>query len=217
MIVKLCLVLLASNWGFQVELDAVLNVTCTRCGGRGHLKTECYGQLNQKYDILEEEEGDPAQAGNEQGAGRGSGDYDQSRDRGHGHGHGSSQAVPRGGQGPGMGVGRGIGRGRGMTLPAWMTDGGANRIGQPPGGAAGEGGSGKGSERGAHEGETPTVAITSVEDALRIIAEAEAGKKERKRSRKDKEKKRDKDKERSSGEKHRKKHKKRSKKHKDED
>jgi hypothetical protein len=36
----------------RFELGAVLDVTCTRCGGRGHLKTDCYAALDTQYDLL---------------------------------------------------------------------------------------------------------------------------------------------------------------------
>jgi hypothetical protein len=39
-----------------IELTAVLNITCPRCGGKGHLRNECYASLSgQKYELIEEE------------------------------------------------------------------------------------------------------------------------------------------------------------------
>ncbi|GJP36891.1 hypothetical protein CLOM_g21354 [Closterium sp. NIES-68] len=49
-----------SKWRAPVklELEAVLNVTCTRCGGQGHLKTECYGPLGSSYELLADDAGE---------------------------------------------------------------------------------------------------------------------------------------------------------------
>ncbi|GAB5359463.1 hypothetical protein AAMO2058_000546300 [Amorphochlora amoebiformis] len=38
----------------RIELGAILNVTCTKCGGHGHLATQCF--TGKKYDLLEEED-----------------------------------------------------------------------------------------------------------------------------------------------------------------
>ncbi|KAL8270423.1 hypothetical protein Esti_005652 [Eimeria stiedai] len=40
-----------------IVLEAVLNVTCARCGGKGHMTHECYNKAGKKYELLEEEEG----------------------------------------------------------------------------------------------------------------------------------------------------------------
>ena len=39
-----------------VVLEAVLNTVCTKCGGKGHLATECYNSTGQKYELIEEPE-----------------------------------------------------------------------------------------------------------------------------------------------------------------
>ncbi|KAL8454414.1 hypothetical protein Emag_001441 [Eimeria magna] len=40
-----------------IVLEAVLNVTCARCGGKGHMTHECYNKAGKKYELVEEEEG----------------------------------------------------------------------------------------------------------------------------------------------------------------
>ncbi|XP_024543783.1 nucleolar protein of 40 kDa [Selaginella moellendorffii] len=39
----------------KVTLDAVYNVSCSRCGGHGHLKSECYATGDKTYELLPEE------------------------------------------------------------------------------------------------------------------------------------------------------------------
>jgi len=46
-----------------IELDAVLNTTCPRCGGSGHLKTDCFNRLGDtQYDLIPEPPGERAEA-----------------------------------------------------------------------------------------------------------------------------------------------------------
>ncbi|KAL8428554.1 hypothetical protein Efla_003325 [Eimeria flavescens] len=40
-----------------IVLEAVLNVNCARCGGKGHMTHECYNKAGKKYELVEEEEG----------------------------------------------------------------------------------------------------------------------------------------------------------------
>jgi len=40
----------------QLKLEAIYNVQCTRCGGHGHLKKECYSSGDKMYELLPEEE-----------------------------------------------------------------------------------------------------------------------------------------------------------------
>ena len=86
--------------------DAALKTTCPKCGGRGHLASECFNTKGQRYDMLQEEDRRGAAAAASVAAG----------------GSGSGSA--------GTGMGRGDaplaagGRGRGATLPSWMTEGG---------------------------------------------------------------------------------------------
>ncbi|KAJ7289970.1 hypothetical protein O6H91_Y301400 [Diphasiastrum complanatum] len=40
----------------KLVLDAVYNVTCTRCGGHGHLKKECYSTGERVYELLTEDD-----------------------------------------------------------------------------------------------------------------------------------------------------------------
>ncbi|GAQ77558.1 hypothetical protein KFL_000010070 [Klebsormidium nitens] len=96
----------------KLELGAVLAVTCTRCGGRGHLKTDCYAALDTHYDLLPEED-EAALPTARPGVGAAA-----AASRGQGSG---ANDVP-------------LGRGRGITQPAWMTQSrpeGGPVIGQP--------------------------------------------------------------------------------------
>eukprot|EP00466_Bigelowiella_natans_P005121 jgi/Bigna1/132051/aug1.16_g6759 len=42
-----------SNDNKRIELGAIYNVTCSKCGGHGHLPSQCY--TGKKYDLIEEE------------------------------------------------------------------------------------------------------------------------------------------------------------------
>ncbi|CAI5514846.1 unnamed protein product [Closterium sp. Naga37s-1] len=146
-----------SKWKapLKLELEAVLNVTCTRCGGQGHLKTECYGPVGASYELLADDAGEERIAvdggGGGAGVGRGGG-------RGGGGGGGllgaggggRGEFGGRGGDGGrrGMDVAdvdlRGRGRGLAMTQPAWMT---AQQKGMAIGGAIGDGSGRVGSVR----------------------------------------------------------------------
>lgn len=87
--------------------DAALKTTCPKCGGRGHLASECFNTKGQRYDMLKEEEAAAAAA------------------MGGGSGSGRGAAPPAAG-----------GRGRGATLPSWMTEGGGQGLGGGIGQAA---------------------------------------------------------------------------------
>ncbi|CAI5513021.1 unnamed protein product [Closterium sp. Naga37s-1] len=152
-----------SKWRAPVklELEAVLNVTCTRCGGQGHLKAECYGPVGASYELLADDAGEERigvdGGGGGGGVGRGSG-------RGGGGGGGGGGLLRAGGGGRGEFGGRGRdggdggrrgmdvadvdlrGRGRGlaMTQPAWMT---AQQKGMAIVGAIGDGSGRVGSAR----------------------------------------------------------------------
>eukprot|EP00612_Vaucheria_litorea_P001315 CAMPEP_0171457020 /NCGR_PEP_ID=MMETSP0945-20130129/3268_1 /TAXON_ID=109269 /ORGANISM="Vaucheria litorea, Strain CCMP2940" /LENGTH=218 /DNA_ID=CAMNT_0011982549 /DNA_START=816 /DNA_END=1472 /DNA_ORIENTATION=- len=77
-----------------IELDAVFNTVCSKCGAKGHMSVDCFSEAGQKYDLLTEE-------AEKSGTGL-------SREmRGI---VGGSNVVP-------------AGRGRGATLPSWMTKG----------------------------------------------------------------------------------------------
>ena len=76
-----------------VELGAVLNTVCMKCGGSGHIASECFNTSGVKYELLQEDSGD---------AGRDGGTF--------GRGQGEKQRQET------------VGRGRGATLPAWMSE-----------------------------------------------------------------------------------------------
>ncbi len=38
-----------------IELGAMLNAKCTRCGGQGHLAVECFNTTGTRYDLIPEE------------------------------------------------------------------------------------------------------------------------------------------------------------------
>ncbi len=38
-----------------IELGAILNAKCTRCGGQGHLAVECFNTTGTRYDLIPEE------------------------------------------------------------------------------------------------------------------------------------------------------------------
>ncbi|CDJ40880.1 S1 RNA-binding domain containing protein, putative [Eimeria tenella] len=40
-----------------IVLEAVVNATCARCGGKGHMAHECYNTSGKKYEMIEEEAG----------------------------------------------------------------------------------------------------------------------------------------------------------------
>ncbi|CAI6006230.1 unnamed protein product [Closterium sp. NIES-65] len=154
-----------SKWRAPVklELEAVLNVTCTRCGGQGHLKTECYGPVGASYELLADDAGEERigvdGGGGGGGVGRGSG---RGGDGGGGGGGGGLLRAGGGGRGEFGGRGRdggdggrrgmdvadvdlrGRGRGLAMTQPAWMT---AQQKGMAIGGAIGDGSGRVGSAR----------------------------------------------------------------------
>ncbi|PHJ23156.1 s1 rna binding domain-containing protein [Cystoisospora suis] len=46
----------APNQQERLAPDAVYNVTCHRCGGKGHMTHECYNTGGNKYEILEDEQ-----------------------------------------------------------------------------------------------------------------------------------------------------------------
>jgi hypothetical protein len=39
-----------------LELGAVLNTTCSKCGAKGHMASECYSTDGTKYEFLKDEE-----------------------------------------------------------------------------------------------------------------------------------------------------------------
>ncbi|CAM9877711.1 unnamed protein product [Ectocarpus fasciculatus] len=88
-----------------VQLEAVFNTNCTKCGVHGHLSIDCFSRGDKKYELVDEE--DPRDSG-QGGAGGGAGGGMRGVHR--------EASPPRGG-----GVLAG-GRGRGATMPAWMTD-----------------------------------------------------------------------------------------------
>lgn len=190
----------------KMELGAVYNVTCTRCGGHGHLKTECYASLNNKtyellpeVDITESEQqgqGDVSEnavSGNRRettGVSRGLGVV--SRDSKIGAGRGLGLV-------PGMGLPVGRGRGRAMTQPAWMTHG-VGIGGEPM--QIGKGGSDsvkskevKGGKGEANDIENLPLKISSKEDALAVIAKLEHELKSKKSRKEEKRRKKEKRKE----------------------
>lgn len=92
---------------FQFEIEAVLNVTCIRCGGKGHLKTECYADLDRKYDLVPTEDSSVLEKSKR------TEEFNESNI--------SSQHKAVIGEPSGRFPGRG--RGVAMTQPAWMTRG----------------------------------------------------------------------------------------------
>lgn len=90
----------------RVTLDAVYNVVCTRCGGHGHLKTECYSIDKKHYELLPDIDDQPIEQPQQ-----------PIKDS-------KSMSEPA--------VMPGFGRGRAMVLPAWMTHGvGASHLKAP--------------------------------------------------------------------------------------
>lgn len=37
-----------------IKLDAVFNITCTRCGGHGHIPAQCYANPGDKYELIDD-------------------------------------------------------------------------------------------------------------------------------------------------------------------
>ncbi|CAM9749214.1 unnamed protein product, partial [Hapterophycus canaliculatus] len=88
-----------------VQLEAVFNTTCTKCGVHGHLSIDCFSRGGKKYELVDEEEpGSGAMTNGGAGAGA------------CGVMRGVRREATRGGD-----VLAG-GRGRGATIPAWMTN-----------------------------------------------------------------------------------------------
>merc|ERR1711918_132702 len=81
----------------SVTLDAVLNTVCTKCGGSGHISSECFNSNGQKYELIEE----PGVVGT------GADDEDWTK--------GVVTTARK--QPPNS-----VGRGRASTMPAWMKD-----------------------------------------------------------------------------------------------
>eukprot|EP00271_Cylindrocystis_brebissonii_P019185 TRINITY_DN573_c0_g2_i1.p1 TRINITY_DN573_c0_g2~~TRINITY_DN573_c0_g2_i1.p1 ORF type:complete len:642 (-),score=166.07 TRINITY_DN573_c0_g2_i1:333-2183(-) len=189
----------------KMEFGAVLNVQCTRCGGHGHLKTECFGSKDATYSLLPDEpdelpppppnHGDSGRAGvvSTSGAGRGRGGGEG---LGSGHGAGLSVPSPTGIAGLAGSLPVGRGRGMGMTQPAWMTHGmgvgGVAPIGdgealvaeRMSGEKDTKAGRKEGKERKVEEGIELPDRVTSKEEALRIIAKLEEEKKRKKAAKK---------------------------------
>ncbi|CBN75014.1 conserved unknown protein [Ectocarpus siliculosus] len=86
-----------------VQLEAVFNTTCTKCGVHGHLSIDCFSRGGKKYELVDEE--DPRDNGRG-GAGGGTGNGMRGVHREPPHGGGALAG----------------GRGRGATMPAWMND-----------------------------------------------------------------------------------------------
>lgn len=57
-----------------LQLDAIYNTICGRCGGKGHIQSECYNTNGEKYELLPlEEEEVPSINNNENNINRGGG------------------------------------------------------------------------------------------------------------------------------------------------
>ncbi|OAE24828.1 hypothetical protein AXG93_4242s1000 [Marchantia polymorpha subsp. ruderalis] len=148
----------------QMQLEAVYNVTCTRCGGHGHLRKECYSSGDKTYDLLQE--GDDSLHG------------EHAKDNGNvvysALSLGQSSRAP---SGP-------VGRGRAMVQPAWMKHG--VRVGDDADKVLG-----RRTSAGANEGYKDEAAlpekVTTVQEALAVIAklkEEKHRKRDEKRERK---------------------------------
>ena len=97
----------------QLKLEAVYNVQCTRCGGHGHLKKECYSSGEKTYELLPEEE-DIEVTGKSTMKGKGQIPRETQSSGPPPSLQGlSSQMLPTGS----------IGRGRASVQPAWMKHG----------------------------------------------------------------------------------------------
>merc|ERR1740124_877195 len=55
-----------------IRIGAIQPTTCSRCGARGHLKSECHATLGAQYALIEEviEDNSRGQQGETQGCGR---------------------------------------------------------------------------------------------------------------------------------------------------
>ncbi|CAM6128870.1 unnamed protein product [Calypogeia fissa] len=139
----------------KLELDAVYNVSCTRCGGHGHLKKECYSTGERTYELLEDAENDEGDGAGGSRAGAAA----SVRSKKLTPAVGPSAKPP---SGP-------AGRGRAMVQPAWMTHG------------VGVGGDQE-KVLGSHSGEgMPKLPekVTSLEDALAVLEMAKEEKRKR--------------------------------------
>eukprot|EP01036_Dinobryon_divergens_P039691 gene39691-52367_t len=89
-----------------IQLDAIYNTVCTKCGGGGHIASECYNHGQMKYDLLPIEDEQP----------------EETKDRPSGWGTSNSSGwAPDNGFETNQTLLRPMGRGRGTVLPAWMT------------------------------------------------------------------------------------------------
>lgn len=133
----------------KVTLDAIYNVVCSRCGGHGHLKTECYATADKSYELLPEE------------------DYELTEQ--------TAQPLQDKMLSREAANTPGIGRGRAMVLPAWMTHGtGASvpqQLGREP-------------KKKKKESELPD-SVTTVEEALALIAQVKKEKKDKRHRKKE--------------------------------
>lgn len=94
----------------QLKLEAVYNVQCTRCGGHGHLKKECYSSGEKTYKLLSEDDDVDAPGHNSmKGKDKVSKEVQPIKSQG----GLASQLLATGS----------VGRGRAMVQPAWMKHG----------------------------------------------------------------------------------------------
>eukprot|EP00897_Mesotaenium_endlicherianum_P006365 jgi/Mesen1/5757/ME000292S04849 len=184
----------------KMELGAVLNVTCTRCGGHGHLKTECYASKAKNYELVPEEEEEEAP----------SRIPPRAPDRDARAGAGAGAPPPPAGGLNARHVSGPAGRGMAMVQPAWMKHGvgvgGPTPESKPIGQA--EEGDGRGSLKKPSKGDALELPanISSVEEAVAVIAQLKAEKKRKKderRERKERRKREKKKKKRDKKEKRR--------------
>jgi hypothetical protein len=143
----------------QLVLDAIYNVVCSRCGGHGHLKTECFASGDKTYELIPEEADEFAEE----------------------HSKPSSQGQMLSGSTSTM---PGFGRGRSMVLPAWMTHGiepNAKHTGDEPDIANKE----KKKKKKQRKASELPESVTTVSEALALLAQVKKEKKKKKHRKKD--------------------------------
>lgn len=107
-----------------IQLDAIYNTTCSKCGGGGHIASECYNTGSQKYELVPDiddeslfkQNSSQVMSSTSVHSNRDRSRYGSTNERGSHYESSAyrqhSDAIPQ--LAP-------MGRGRGTVLPAWMT------------------------------------------------------------------------------------------------